>query len=76
MDQARKVATQLHGREGAALMGSVRSSTDDGSADAPQDSKQGWAELSSPPLRKQLVLGERRHPTKYINLLALRRHAH
>ena len=68
MDQARKVATQLHGREGAALVGPVRSSTDDESADAPTDSKRGWAELSSPPLRKQLVLGERRHLAKYRKL--------
>ena len=48
---------QLHGREGSGELGSTRASTDDEPAPAAEGDKQPWAELTSPPLRQQLVLG-------------------
>ena len=60
------MARKLHGSQGPGLLGSTRRSTedessrdaDDESALAEGDKRLPWAQLTSPPLQKQLVLGK------------------
>ena len=60
------MARKLHGSQGPGLLGSTRRSTEDESSRGAEaesspgegDKRLPWAQLTAPPLRRQLVLGE------------------